>query len=163
MTSTELVVAEQPDSLTEIEGSDYITMIIAGQFFGLPVVSVHDVLGPQKIAHIPLAPPEVAGSLNLRGRIVTAIDMRTRLGLPPRAQGEEGMSVVAESNGELYSLIIDTVGEVLSLPYDRFEQNPSTLDARWRAVAGGIFRLDERLLVVLDVDRVLDFGVSSSN
>ena len=163
MSSTELVVAEQSDSQSEIEGSDYITMIIADQLFGLPVLSVHDVLGPQKIAYIPLAPPEVAGSLNLRGRIVTAIDMRIRLGLPPRPDGEEGMSVVAEANGELYSLIIDTVGEVLSLPYDRFEQNPSTLDARWRAVTAGIFRLDERLLVVLDVDRVLDFSASSIN
>ena len=89
---------------------EYVTMTIAGQWFGIPVLSVQDVLGPQNIAMIPLAPPEVAGSLNLRGRIVTAIDPRVRLGLPKREEDATVMSVVVEHQGELYSLLIDQYG-----------------------------------------------------
>src|SRR5271165_3855095 len=95
---------------------DFVTMFIEGQMFGIPVLMVQDVLGPQKITRIPLAPPEVAGSLNLRGRIVTAIDVRMRLQLPQRApDAGAGMSVVVDMKGELYSLKVDQVGEVLSL------------------------------------------------
>src|SRR3546814_3480216 len=94
---------------------DYVTMTIAGQLFGIPVLTVQDILGPQKITRIPLAPPEVAGSLNLRGRIVTAMDVRLRLGLAPRAEGEPAMSGVVDQRGESYSLLVDSVGEVLSL------------------------------------------------
>ena len=84
------------------EQLEYVTMTIGGQWFGIPVLSVQDVLGPQNIAMIPLAPPEVAGSLNLRGRIVTAIDPRVRLGLPDREEDATVMSVVVEHLG--YSL-----------------------------------------------------------
>ena len=83
------------------EQLEYVTMTIGGQWFGIPVLGVRDVLGPQNIAMIPLAPPEVAGSLNLRGRIVTAIDPRVRLGLPKREENETVMSVVVEHLGEL--------------------------------------------------------------
>ncbi len=130
-------------------------MTVAGQLFGIPVLQVQDVLGPQRLTKIPLAPPEVAGSLNLRGHIVTAIDVRTRLGLPPRAADMRGMSVVVDLNGELYSLVIDQVGEVLSLAKDTFEANPPTLDPRWREVSRGIYRLKGQLLVVIDVARLL--------
>ncbi len=136
---------------------EYVTMTIGGQWFGIPVLSVQDVLGPQNIAMIPLAPPEVAGSLNLRGRIVTAIDPRVRLGLPSREEGERAMSIVVEHVGELYSLLIDQVGEVLKLPSSRFEQNPASLDSRWREISSGIYRLDDRLLIVIDIDRLLNY------
>jgi purine-binding chemotaxis protein CheW len=137
---------------------EFVTMTIADQLFGIPVLTVHDVLGPQKITRIPLAPREVAGALNLRGRIVTAIDVRLRLGLEPRPEDEAGMSVVVEHKGEPYSLMIDSVGEVLSLPAERFERNPPTLDPRWREVSSGVYRLDDQLLIVLEVDRLLDFA-----
>lgn len=139
------------------EQLEYVTMTIGGQWFGIPVLSVQDVLGPQNIAMIPLAPPEVAGSLNLRGRIVTAIDPRVRLGLPDREEGATVMSVVVEHLGELYSLLIDQVGEVIKLPADRFEHNPASLDPRWREISTGIYRLDDRLLIVIDIERLLDF------
>ncbi|MBM3491629.1 MAG: chemotaxis protein CheW [Alphaproteobacteria bacterium] len=141
------------------ETREYVTAQIAGQHFGVPVLAVQDVLGPQRLASIPLAPPEVAGALNLRGRIVTAFDVRRRLGLPP-ADRAKSMSVVVEHHGEPYSLLIDEVGEVLSVPADRIERNPPTLDAHWREVAVGIYRLDGRLLVMLDVDKLLDFAVA---
>jgi purine-binding chemotaxis protein CheW len=142
--------------------SEYVTVTIGGQLFGIPVLSVQDVLGPQKITRIPLAPPEIAGALNLRGRIVTAVDVRRRLHLPPRPAGEQGMSVVVEHRGEPYSLMIDSVGEVLALPDESFERNPLTLNPRWREVSGGIYRLDGRLLVVLEVERLLTFQGASS-
>jgi purine-binding chemotaxis protein CheW len=138
------------------ESQDYVTMTIADQLFGIPVLTVQDVLGSQRITRIPLAPPEVAGALNLRGRIVTAMDVRRRLDLPGREQGKAGMSVVVDHNGELYSLIVDSVGEVLSLPNEAFERNPATLDPKWREVSAGIYRLDGKLLVVLEVSRLLD-------
>jgi purine-binding chemotaxis protein CheW len=140
------------------EARDFVTMTIHNQLFGIPVLTVQDVLGPQKITRIPLASPEVAGALNLRGRIVTAIDVRKRLGLPHAEDGAKSMSVVVDFRGELYSLIIDSVGEVLSLPPDSFERNPATLDPAWREVSAGVYRLKSQLLVVLDVARLLNFG-----
>ena len=143
-TSTDSGVSDAIAEDNNGEQLEYVTMTIGGQWFGIPVLSVQDVLGPQNIAMIPLAPPEVAGSLNLRGRIVTAIDPRVRLGLPNREEDATVMSVVVEHLGELYSLLIDQVGEVLQLPTSRFEQNPASLDQRWRDLSSGIYRLDGR-------------------
>lgn len=148
---------EHADIHSTVETREFVTATLDNQLFGVPVLSVQDVLGPQKLAHIPLAPGEVAGALNLRGRIVTAIDLRRRLGLAP-ADKAKSMSIVVDHYGELYSLLIDEVGEVLSVPVKDYERNPPTLDPRWREVSGGIYRLDGRLMVFLEVDRLLDFA-----
>ena len=121
-------------------------------------MKVQDVLGPQQITPIPLSVSEVAGSLNLRGRIVTAIDLRVRMGLPARDEDDKGMSVVVEHSNELYSLMVDSVGEVLKKSDKDFERNPPTLDALWRSYSEGIFRLEKGLLIVLDVENLLYFG-----
>ena len=147
-----------PDDHEVEDTVDYVTMMIAGQLFGIPVLQVQDVLGPQRITRIPLAPPEVAGSLNLRGRIVTAIDVRLRLGLEARPRGDHDMSIVVDHGGELYSLRVDGVGEVVAVATRDFERNPATLDPLWRDVSRGIYRLNEKLMVVLDVSRLLDFA-----
>jgi purine-binding chemotaxis protein CheW len=97
----------------------------------------------------------------LRGRIVTAIDMRRRLHLPPAPQGTPRMSVVADQGGELYAFIVDQVSEVLSLPASAFEVNPTTLPPTWAAFSVGIYRLQDRLLVVLDVGRLLALSQES--
>jgi purine-binding chemotaxis protein CheW len=141
---------------TGVNSNDFVTMSVAGQLFGIPVLTVQDVLGPQRITRVPLAPREIAGSLNLRGRIVTAIDFRTRMGLAPRPPGEEGMNVVVEVAGELYSLLVDSVGEVLSPAPDDFEHTPATLDPMWRQIAAGMYRLDDQLMIVADVAKLLD-------
>jgi purine-binding chemotaxis protein CheW len=151
------------DVATTENHEDFVTMFIEGQMFGIPVLVVQDVLGPQKITRIPLSPPEVAGSLNLRGRIVTAIDVRLRLKLANKKPiTGAGMSVVVDMKGELYSLRVDQVGEVLSLPAAKFERNPPTLDPLWREFSAGIYRLEEKLLVILDVPRLLDFTRSEA-
>lgn len=153
------VAGVQPDHPA---ANGFVTMTIAGQMFGIPVLQVQDVLGPQRLTRVPLAPAEVAGSLNLRGRIVTAIDVRIRLGLPPRPDDVKGMSVVVDLNGELYSLMIDQVGEVLTLDRNSFEANPPTLDPRWREVSKGIFRLKDKLMVVIDVAQLLQLSSGSA-
>ena len=142
------------------ENQEYVTIRLAGQLLGIPVLAVHDVLNSQNITHIPMAPAWVAGVLNLRGRIVTAIDLRQRLGLPAieKKQGSKNsMSIVVEHRGEPYSLIIDRVGEVLTLNMSDYEKNPVTLDPRWGEISSGIFRLEKELMVVLDVRRLLEF------
>ncbi|RDD63624.1 chemotaxis protein CheW [Ferruginivarius sediminum] len=137
--------------------SDYVTFTIADQLFGIPVLQVQDVLADGDITRIPLAPPEIAGALNLRGRIVTAVDVRLRLGLRSRADEGENMSIVVDHGGELYSLMVDDVGEVLSLHAKDFGRNPPTLDPKFREFSEGIYRLKDKLMVVLDVERLLDY------
>ena len=136
----------------------YLTLTVAETMCGVPVLAVRDVLTTQAITRIPLAPPEVAGSLNLRGRIVTAVDLRRRLGLPPRVTGTAGMSVVVERDGELYSLLVDQVGDVVPLPRAGRAAKPPTLDPLWRDVAADVHRMDDRLVILLDVERVLAIG-----
>ena len=219
---------------------DFVTFFINDQMFGIPVLKVQDILTPDRIAPIPLAPPEVRGSINLRGRIVTVVDVRVRLGLEVRlpgrtaaaadgnahpaqeespdeasraaaqgngaagpagapvdtdavagaaedangsadagerpaddenrtaegasppvdedtdAAGVHGMCVTVEHENELYTLLVDRVGDVISLSDEFFEDNPSTLDVMWREFALGVYRLESALMVVLDVGHLLD-------
>jgi purine-binding chemotaxis protein CheW len=139
---------------------EFVTVRLAGQLLGVPVLLVHDVLRSQQITRVPRAPGFVAGILNLRGRIVTAIDLRARLGLSPREANAPTMNVVVEHKGDPYSFVIDTVGDVLRLEPAQMERNPVTLDQRWRSVSDGIYRLDEELLVVLDIRKLLDFEIA---
>ncbi|MFC1672786.1 chemotaxis protein CheW [Pseudomonadota bacterium] len=209
--STDLDIVSK-DNLEE-----FVTFNIAGQLFGIPVLIVQDILVPENIASIPLAPPEVRGSINLRGRIVTVVDVRVRLGLERRdiasdkllvedrealaaeaaesnveevldgpelsAEEEEQaaadaahaaveaakqkrrdhmMAVTVDHQNELYTLLVDSVGDVISLSKENYEGNPSTLDPVWREFASGVYRLDASLMVVLDVERLLDFKAEAS-
>src|ERR1700759_4967875 len=120
--------------VTEGTVAEYVTAMIGGQLFGLPISRVQDVFMPERLTRVPLASSEIAGVLNLRGRIVTVVAMR----------------------GESYGLLIDQIGEVLKLRDDGREENPVNLDPRMAKLAGGVHRLDGQLMVVLDVDRVLE-------
>jgi purine-binding chemotaxis protein CheW len=146
------------DSGENDEVIEYVTASIGEQLFGLPISRVQDVFIPDRLTRVPLAPPDIAGLLNLRGRIVTAIDMRCRLGLSAPAGGELRLAVGIERKGESYGLLIDAVGEVLKLPAAGREDNPVNLDPRLALVSAGVHRLEGKLLVVLDVDRVLEVG-----
>src|SRR5215472_5860859 len=138
--------------------AEYVTVLLGGQLFGLPISRVQDVFMPERLTRVPLAPPEVAGVLNLRGRIVTAIDMRGRLALPQRDDKRPPMAIGIECKGESYGLVIDAVGEVVTLDESDREPNPVNLDAALARISAGIHRLERQLLVILDVDRVLDIG-----
>src|SRR5579864_5093350 len=135
-------VLERPDAAADDEERVFVTLTVADQLCGVPVLGVRDILGEHAITRIPLAPPDIAGSLNLRGRIVTAIDLRRRLSLPPPEPGQKRMSVVAEQGGELYALLVDQVSEVMNLDATLFERNPPTLGRNWAVFSNGIFRLD---------------------
>ncbi len=132
-----------------------VTLRVAGQLCGIPVSAVRDILSEQVITPIPLAPPEVAGSLNLRGRIVTAIDLRRRLRLPPGQSDRTRMALVTEQKTELYALLVDQVVEVLTLDSDQVEANPPTLSSAWAYFSHGVCRLEHALMIILDVDRLL--------
>lgn len=138
--------------------TEFVTVMLADQLFGIPIADVQDVFSPHAITRVPLAHPDIAGVLNLRGRIVTAIDMRARLSLPPAPEGQPRMAVGVERKGEAFGLVIDAVGEVLALGPDSHEANPVNLDPRWREVVNGVYRLDGRLLAALDVGRLLEFA-----
>ena len=136
--------------------TEYVTVTIGDHMFGLPIFRVQDVFVPVGLTRVPLAPPEVAGILNLRGRVVTAIDMRSRLDFGERGPGTPVMAIGIELKGESYGLLVDAVGEVMQLHNSACEAKPTNLDPRLSRVAAGIYRLEGQLMVVLDVDRVLD-------
>jgi purine-binding chemotaxis protein CheW len=135
---------------------EYVTAVVGGELIGLPILGVQDVFAPEGLTRVPLAPPEIAGVINLRGRIVTLIDLRCRLGMPPRADNASIMAIGVEHDGESFGLVIDAIGEVLQLFEADREPNPLHLDPRLARVSNGIHRLDNRLLLVLDIDRLLD-------
>jgi purine-binding chemotaxis protein CheW len=143
------------DDPQEADEDVFVTLFIADQLCGIPVLAVRDILGQQTITRIPLAPPEVAGSLNLRGRIVTAIDLRQRLNMPPAATEAPRMAVVVEQGSELYALLVDQVSEVMRLPRQQFEANPPTMPPEWARFSTGIYRLQGQLLVILDITQLL--------
>jgi purine-binding chemotaxis protein CheW len=136
---------------------DYVTAMVGKQLFGLPISRVQDVFVPARMTPVPLAPPEIAGLINLRGRVVTMVDLRHRLDLDAADRGKP-MAIGVECRGESYGLLIDEIGEVLSLPIASRESNPVNLDPRLARVSVGVHRLEGRLLIVLDVDRVLDIS-----
>ena len=154
----EVAVVETGRNMVEMAEADteeFVTFRIAGQLFGVPVLHVQDILRPKDIAFVPLAPPEVKGSINLRGRIVTVIDVRVRLGLPENENNETSMGVTVEQQNELYTLLVDEIGEVLELEAGEREKVPNTLDQVWREFAVSIFKLEEELILVLDIDKLL--------
>jgi purine-binding chemotaxis protein CheW len=139
--------------------SEYVTAMVGGQRFGLPILRVQDVFVPERLTLVPLAPPDVAGLINLRGRIVTLIDLRSRLGMGAAPIGDEPpMAIGIEWRGESYGLLVDNVGEVLKLDDSRREANPVNLDPKLAELSIGIHRLENQLLVLIDVDRVLNLA-----
>lgn len=146
------------DDIASGDTEGLVSIRVGSQTAGVPVLKVQDVIAQKAINQVPLSSVEVAGSLNLRGRIVTAIDMRRRLKMTPRAPEDSFMAVIVEHSNELYALIVDEVHDVLWLSQDDFESSPVTLSPHWRSVCSGVYRLESGLLAVLDVDQVLDLS-----
>src|ERR1700687_3386589 len=122
---------------TEGAVSEFVTAVIGGQLFGLPISRVQGVFMPKRLTRVPRSSGEIAGVLNLRGRIVTVVDMRARLGLPKNDDGRPPMAVGVDLRGASYGLLIDQIGEVLRLSDDGREENPVHLDPRMAKLAGG--------------------------
>lgn len=153
-----LAVAEKTRSheMNAEDEEQLVTMIVDDQLFGIPILRVQDIVEPTQITPVPRAPSAIAGVLNLRGRIVTVIDLRECLGAPPVSSENRLMSVTVEHNGDLFTLLVDSIGDVRSLPRAAFDKPPVTLDQRMRRLCSGVFRLEGQLLAVLDVEKVLD-------
>ncbi len=140
---------------------EYVTALIGGQLFGLPIAGVQDVFAPDRLTRVPLARPEIAGLLNVRGRILTIIDMRRRLGMQPVEREGRALAVGIEHKGESYGLLIDEIGEVLKLPARSFEDNPINFEPTLAHASAGVHRLDGKLVVALDLDRVLQLDIAA--
>ena len=135
---------------------EFVTMRLGEQIFGISVMMVQDVLRFQHISPVPHAPEIIEGSLNLRGRIVTAINMRKRLKLGDYPIPKRIMKVVVEYDHELFALMVDSVGDVLMLDMKEMEKTPANMDPVWRSVALGVSKLQQDLLVILDVASLID-------
>ncbi len=133
------------------------TFVLGDYLFGVDVRNVQEVIRHLDMTPVPLASSVVRGLINLRGQIVTAIEMRQRLGLPPRA-GAEPMNVVVCTGDGIISLLVDEIGDVVEVDERRFERAPETMTGAFRELVPGVYKLDGRLLLVLDVERVTAEG-----
>ena len=152
---TELAVVDHHDQ-SLVDSEKLVTMKIDDQLFGVPILQVQDIVEPRMITPVPLAPSSIAGVMNLRGRIVTVINLRQCLGLGDKPDHDRWMGITVEYKGDLYTMLVDEIGDVCDLPRRDFESPPATLGDKMRQLCTGIFRRKGDLLVVLDVDRVLD-------
>jgi purine-binding chemotaxis protein CheW len=134
----------------------YCTFLVHGLFLGLEVTCIQEVIRYQPLTVVPLTSPVVAGLMNLRGQIVTAIDLRHRLGLPPRAPGERPINVVIRTPDGAVSLLVDEIGDVIDADSEAFERPPDTLTGEARELIRGAYKLKGRLLLVLDAARTVD-------
>ena len=137
--------------------NQFVSFLVDGQLLGVPVNSVQEVLNPQLITPTPKAKAEIAGLLNLRGQIVTAVDLRKRLNLPPLEDGRQSMNVVVHYNDESYSLLVDEVGDVINVSGETLQPPPRTLDAQWKNITSGVYRLEQQLFVIVNVSQLLNF------
>lgn len=134
----------------------FCTFFLDGHVFGTPVPKVQEVILHQEMTRVPLAPDVVSGLINLRGQIVSAIDLRRRLGLPERPEGQLPMNVVVRTGDGAVSLLVDEIGDVIEVEEETLESPPETLQGFGREVVRGVYKLSGRLLLALDIDRVVD-------
>ncbi|WP_425616248.1 chemotaxis protein CheW [Anatilimnocola sp. NA78] len=132
------------------------TFFLDNHFFGVDVQTVQEVIRYQEMTRVPLAPKSVSGLINLRGQIVTAIDLRRRLGLEERASDRLPMNVVVRSDEGAVSLLVDQIGDVQEVDAESFERPPETLRGEARNMISGAYKMKDRLLLLLETSRVLD-------
>lgn len=142
--------------------SQYCTFLVDDLYFGIDVRHVQEVLRAQEVTPIPRAPEVMEGLINLRGQIVLAVDMRRRLGLPPRPAGAQPMNMVVRTEEGAASLLVDEIGDVLEVEGESFEPVPENLKAQAQDLIQGVCKLSARLLLVLNTERTLEFGAAVS-
>jgi purine-binding chemotaxis protein CheW len=146
---------------TAARSRQYATFFVGGLFFGVEVPEVQEVLRYQEMTRVPRAPEVIEGLINLRGQIVTAVDMRKRLGLPPRPNGEPPMNLVVRSDDGAVSLLVDEIGDVIEVGREDFEGTPDNMGAGQRELIEGVYKLEGRLLLVLATERTIQIQPSS--
>ncbi|WP_321476869.1 chemotaxis protein CheW [uncultured Paludibaculum sp.] len=143
-------------AIDHLSSTQFATFFVDDLFFGIDVLNVQEVLRHQDLTSVPLAPTVVKGLINLRGQIVTAVDMRGRLGLPPREDQEAAMNMVVRVQEGAVSLLVDEIGDVLEVAQSTYERPPDNLEATARELIQGVFKLKDRLLLILDTERTVD-------
>jgi purine-binding chemotaxis protein CheW len=138
------------------EALEYVTFLLGDQLFGISIAQAHEVFAANQITRVPSAPQAIMGLLNLRGRVVTAVCLRTLLRIPGDADAStERTAIGVEHKGEHFALVVDEIGDVLRLPVEGLEDTPIHLDEQWQALSCGVHRLDTGILVVLDPNRMI--------
>lgn len=152
--------ATRKPELAQTSGQ-FSTFFVADLFFGIDVLRVQEVLRFQQMTRIPQAPDVIEGLINLRGQIVTAIDMRRRLHLPPRDGDQTPMNIVVRTDDGAVSLLVDEIGDVLDVDAATYERPPENLDPAARDLIRGVYKLRDRLMLVLDTERTVDLAAGS--
>jgi len=147
---------------TQTSNLQFSTFFVGGLFFGIDVRSVQEVLCFQPMTRVPQAPDVIEGLINLRGQIVTAIDMRRRLGLPVRSGDESPMNMVVRTADGAVSLLVDEIGDVLDVDSATWEKPPENLDSEAREIIRGVYKMKDRLLLVLDTERTVDVAANAA-
>jgi purine-binding chemotaxis protein CheW len=150
---------EQSEQMSS--GTQYATFFVGPLFFGVDVLKVQEVLRSQAMTHVPLAPKVIRGLINLRGQIVTAIDMRERLNLPPVATDAKPMNVVVRCEEGAVSLLVDEIGDVINVESSWFEAPPVNMPAAQRVLVDGVYKLEGRLLLVLNTEKTLEVSAEA--
>jgi purine-binding chemotaxis protein CheW len=140
----------------------FCTFYLDGLFFGVEVLKVQEVIRYQQMTRVPLASRTVEGLINLRGQIVTAIDLRRRLELPPRLGEILPTNVVVRTEEGAVSLLVDEIGDVVAIEEDIFERPPETLRGVARELVTGVYKLKERLLLILDTEKTVNLNAAAS-
>jgi purine-binding chemotaxis protein CheW len=148
-------VTTATETPTRATSGQLATFRLDGDLYGVEVEHVQEVLRSQKLTRVPLAPPAVAGLINLRGQVVTAIELRERLGRPPRPEGTDAVVIVVRLHGEAVSLLVDSIADVVDVDAADFEAPPDTLDGQARELIRGAYKLDGTLLLALDVQKAV--------
>ncbi len=144
--------------------TELLTCRVGEQWIGFRVQQVREVVKQQPRTHMPKAPNAVAGLINLRGRVITELEVRQVIGLPKREQGEPfHVAIVETVSGEDFGLIVDDVGEVVTMNEDAFEPTPQSLDTVWRQISDGVLKQKDRVLVLVNVDRFIGLTISNLN
>jgi len=145
------------------EEKQFCTFFLDGLFFGVGVQKVQEVIRFQEMTRVPQAPPVVGGLINLRGQIVTALDLRRRLELREREAGQRPMNVVVRTNDGVVSLLVDEIGDVVEVDQESFEPPPETLRGVARELVRGVYKLKDRLLLLLDTERVVNLDAGGAH
>lgn len=144
------------------ETAQFLTAYVNGHYIGLPIHHIQDVIGPQALTAIPRARHAIAGVLNLRGRIVTAIDMHERLEEQRTKDKSASMGIIIESHDELFSLLVDHVEDVMTIELEKIERTPPTLNPLWQSVCSGVLQMQGKIMILLDIDSILDLSAAKA-
>jgi purine-binding chemotaxis protein CheW len=144
------------------EDRQFCTFYVGELYLGIEVLNVQEVIRRQEMTRVPLAAAAVSGLINLRGQIVTAIDLRHRLRLPSRAEGTQPMNVVIRTSDGAVSLLVDDIDDVIEPSAESFEPTSETLDEAAQGLIRGVYKLSDRLMLVLDIDRAISLQPSSA-